>query len=522
MEDPDNNGYYPNDKTEPYQPAPQPANPAEEQPHPANPTEEQPHPAQEQPHPYAPPAPNRSYPPQQGSGTEYGQYYREYMEPQAYQPSSYSSPPAQPLSDSAQSPASAYSVPDDPGVSGTTSNHQNQSYAQGGYFPYTGNGGAIPPQMQRTSRGGCSRSIALIALVVVVLIVLGVGLFAGWQFGHAQTSANSGTLQTGSSSQVTIPKLTGSNLQAVQEAVVAKALPAVVQITVETSSGEALGSGVIIDDRGYIITNDHVVSGATNVSVALSDGTIDKNVQIVGTDPADDLALVKITPPKNISVIPLGNSSKLTVGQNVLAIGNPLGNTQTVTNGIVSALGRNVSEDNGVTIPNAIQTDAPINPGNSGGALVDLSGNLVGIPTLTAVDPEFNAPANGVGFAIPVNQVSLIATQLIATGKVTHTGRAAIGIEPVDVDAQVQAQDNLAVNSGVLIEQLVNGGAAQKAGLKVGDVIVKINNTTITSTADLENVLIAQNPGDTVTVHVYRGTQQISVKATLGELAAGS
>jgi S1-C subfamily serine protease len=519
MENSDNNnsGYYQDDKTEPYQPAPQPARPAEEQ----------------QPHPYAPPAQNRSYPPQQGSDAGQGQYYREYMEPQAYQPSSYSSSPSHPLSNGYQPPASTYSspsqpVPADPGMSGTVNGTSNrttgQGYAQGGYVPYAGNGGALAAQ--RPNRSGGSRAFAFIALVLVLLVILGVGLFAGWQFGHAQTAttgsstSNNGSLQTGSSSQVSIPKLTGTNLQSVQEAVVSKTRPAVVQITVETASGEALGSGVIIDKRGYIITNNHVVNGATTITVALSDGTTVKNVQVVGTDTSDDLALVKITPPNNMAVVTLGDSSKLVVGQNVLAIGNPLGNTQTVTNGIVSALGRNVSEDNGVTIPNAIQTDAPINPGNSGGALVDLNGNLVGIPTLTAVDPEFNAPANGVGFAIPSNQVSLIATQLIATGKVTHTGRAAIGISPVDVTAQVQSEDNLSVDHGVLIQQLVSGGAAQKAGLQVGDVIVQIDNSQITSTQDLENVLIADNPGDTVTVHVYRGAKQLSVQATLGELAA--
>src|SRR5207247_3888284 len=131
----------------------------------------------------------------------------------------------------------------------------------------------------------------------------------------------------------------------------------------------------------------------------------------------------------------VGDSAKLQVGQEVLAIGNPLGITQTVTNGIVSALNRNVSEGpNGAIIPNAIQTDAPINPGNSGGALVDLQGNLVGIPTLTAIDPEFKTPANGVGFAIPSNRVKLIAEQIINTGKVTHTGRAALGVSVTSVN----------------------------------------------------------------------------------------
>src|SRR6202011_3902009 len=159
---------------------------------------------------------------------------------------------------------------------------------------------------------------------------------------------------------------------------------------------------------------------------------------------------------------------KLQVGQDVLAIGNPLGITQTVTNGIISALGRNVNEQNGAIIPNAIQTDAPINPGNSGGALVDLQGNLIGIPTLTAIDPQFNTPANGVGFAIPSNRIAFIVPQIIQKGVVTHTGRAVLGIGATSVDASLAAQDNLSVNHGALIRSLLSGGPAQSAGLQVG------------------------------------------------------
>src|SRR5204862_6440270 len=155
----------------------------------------------------------------------------------------------------------------------------------------------------------------------------------------------------------------------------------------------------------------------------------------------------------------LGDSSQLHVGQEVLAIGNPLGITQTVTRGIISALGRTVSEKNtgAPTIPNTIQTDAPINPGNSGGALADLQGNVIGIPTAAAIDPEFNAPANGVGFAIPINQVKLIVPQIIQNGSVTHTGRAALGITPSDVDASIQAWENLSIDHGVYVARVQSG-----------------------------------------------------------------
>src|SRR6266487_3392482 len=256
----------------------------------------------------------------------------------------------------------------------------------------------MPPVNSRRSNG--VRTGAIITLSFVLLLVLGVGLFAGWQFGRTGASTggastNVATLQPGTGPQSTVTPLTGNNEQAVREAVIAKVRPAVVEVNVTTQQGGAIGSGVIIDGRGYIVTNNHVVNGAQSMTVTLYDGT-NLPAQLVGTDPADDLAVVKINPPsKGLTVATIGDSSKLTVGQEVMAIGNPLGITQTVTHGIISALGRSVSEgQGGATIPNAIQTDAAINPGNSGGALVDMQGNLIGIPTLTAIDPEFNTPAS--------------------------------------------------------------------------------------------------------------------------------
>lgn len=426
----------------------------------------------------------------------------------------------------------------------------NQPYynPQGRQYQQPGDGGAAPGQFQsapsspsspsnptyppygsgnapRGSRG--LRTGAIIALVALLAVVFGTGLFAGWQFGRTSTvtpaSPGTSALQPGNTPVGNIPPLTGSNTQAVREAVIAKVRPAVVEVNVTTPNGGAIGSGVIIDGRGYIVTNNHVVSGAQSIEVVLFDGT-HLSAQLTGIDPADDLAVIKVTPPKNgLTVLPLGDSSKLTVGQDVLAIGNPLGITQTVTNGIISALNRSVSEgQGGATIPDAIQTDAPINPGNSGGALVDMQGNLIGIPTLTAIDPEFNTPASGVGFAIPSNRVATIVPQIIQNGRVTHTGRAALGVGVTSVDANVQAQDNLSVDHGALIVSLTPGGAAASAGLQVGDVIVQINNTAVTDTTSLSSALLAHNPGDTVAVHVYRGSQQLTINVKLGELQAGS
>ncbi len=262
-----------------------------------------------------------------------------------------------------------------------------------------------PPQHPR--HGGGVRTGAIIGLTLLLAVIFVIGGFAGWIFASAERSA------AGTSASTTLV----TALNTVREAVVAKVKPSVVEVYVTLAQGAALGSGVIIDSRGYIVTNNHVVSGALSIQVELSNG-IKEAAQLTGTDAADDLAVIKIAVSQGgVSVATLGNSAQLQVGQAVLAIGNPLGDTETVTNGIVSALKRSVSEgQGGATIRNAIQTDAAINPGNSGGALVDLQGNLVGIPTLTAIDPEFNTPANGVGFAIPSNRVKSIMTQFIPTG----------------------------------------------------------------------------------------------------------
>jgi len=232
--------------------------------------------------------------------------------------------------------------------------------------------------------------------------------------------------------------------------------------------------------------------------------------------------VIKINTSKTLAVATLADSSKLVVGQSVVAVGNPLGINETATSGIISALGRSVSEgQGGATIPDAIQTDAPINPGNSGGALVDMQGNLVGIPTLTAIDPEFNTPANGVGFAIPSNRVNFIVPQIIATGTVTHTGRAELGVQVADVDATLAAQDNLSVDHGALIVSVVSASAAASAGLHAGDVIVQIGNNAVNDVSSLSDALANLNPGQTVAVHIYRGSQQLTIHVTLGELQAG-
>src|SRR5579884_1256095 len=322
---------------------------------------------------------------------------------------------------------------------------------------------AIPatPAPARRRRSGM-RTFSIFLLALVLAVVFGTGLFAGWEFGHSSATvtppAATSTLQPGNAPTSPVPTLTGTNADAVREAVIAKVRPTVVQVNVTLANGAAIGSGVIIDKRGYIVTNNHVVSGAQSITVVLYDGTR-LPAQLTGTDPTDDLAVIKINPPRsNLAVATLGDSSKLVVGQEVLAIGNPLGNTQTVTNGIISALGRTVTE-------------------GQGGAIIP-----------------------------------------IAIGKVEHTGRAELGVQVADVDPTLAAQDNLAVDHGALIVNLVSGGPAAQAGLQAGDVIVQVGSKAVNDTASLGDALSSYNPGETVPVTVYRGNQQLTVNVKLGEL----
>ena len=269
----------------------------------------------------------------------------------------------------------------------------------------------IVPVKNRT--GKVSRSL-LPALVL--LTVFSIGMFAGWQFGSKRIAiGNIDGLQGGNDTGILIAPFTENRAEAVREAVIAKVRPTVVQVNVNKGqSGMVAGSGVIIDKRGYIVTNEHVIAGGKTIEVVLFNGTT-RAATLVGSATDDDIAILKIaTTGTKLHTISLGDSAKLQVGQDVLAIGNPLGITQTVTNGIVSALDRSVATGkNGTILRDTIQTDAAINPGNSGGALVDLQGSLIGIPTLTAIDPQFKTLANGLGFAIPANRVKVLAPQII-------------------------------------------------------------------------------------------------------------
>ncbi len=384
--------------------------------------------------------------------------------------------------------------------------------------------GSASQRVNRQQRSGM-RTGALVALGLLLAAIFASGLISGWALsrttGSDSSTTSSNSFQPGKSSTVTVPQLTGNNADAVREAVINKVQPSIVQIDIQSGSQQALGSGVVIDGRGYIVTNGHVVTGASVIEVMLADNS-QHAAQLVGVDAADDLAVVKIAPPTDgLTVASFGDSAQLKVGQTVMAIGSPLGNAETVTSGIVSALNRNVSESqSGPTLPDAIQTDAPINPGNSGGALVNMQGEFVGMPTLNAINNEFNTPANGLGFAIPSNRIKFIAQQLVATGHVAHTGRPLLGVTITSVDQSVASQNNLSITYGALIVKLTAGGPAASAGLQTNDVIVQLGNQIVHSTTDLSASLLTHKPGENLALKVYRGTQPLTLTITLGELSA--
>jgi putative serine protease PepD len=298
----------------------------------------------------------------------------------------------------------------------------------------------------------------------------------------------------------------GAALQAEFEALVDKVGPSVVLIA--TPNG--LGSGVVYDDKGNIVTNAHVVGTDTQFQVSTSDGR-QMAATLVGSFPVDDLAVIRAE-KTDLAPATFGDSSKLEVGAVVLAIGNPLGLQSSVTEGIISATGRTVVEPGGAALPNTIQTSAAINPGNSGGALVDLNGSVIGIPTLAATDPGLGGVAPGIGFAIPSNTAADIAKQFIENGKVVASHRAYLGIQSASVKGA----------PGVLVYSVEPDGPAAKAGIKPGDLIVQVDGKPTPDPAALATVLADLQPGQTVKVMVlHRDGSTAEVSVTLGELPGG-
>ena len=340
----------------------------------------------------------------------------------------------------------------------------------------------------RRRSGGRPRLLLAVAALVAALVLAGC----------STTTASSSA--TAKPAVEVSPSALALQQQFVQ--VVKQVSPSVVLI--QTSQG--LGSGIVFDATGNVVTNAHVVEGASSFQVTLADGK-QYPARLVGGFAADDLAVLHID-ASGLHPAAFADSSKLQVGDVALAIGNPLGLQSSVTEGIVSALGRTVNEDNGVALPNVIQTSAPINPGNSGGALVDLQGQVIGIPTLAATDPQLGGgAAAGIGFAIPSNTVRDIAAQLISQGKVTNSHRAWLGVEVAAT-----------TTGGLLITKVATGGPAAKAGIRAGDLVTAVEGTATPDPPTLADVLAGLQPGQTVRVAVARpGGARRTVRVTLGQ-----
>ncbi|GIG42525.1 serine protease [Dactylosporangium siamense] len=356
-----------------------------------------------------------------------------------------------------------------------------------GYPPVSGQPG-YGHQPQQPIRGGRVAGLIVAGVVIAVVSAFGGGLVAT---NFADDQAGPTTVVTRNAA----PNLERGSVGAVAEAV----LPSVVDIT--TQEGE--GSGVIMSTDGTIITNNHVVAGATKLTVTFSSGKT-ASATVVGTDPAGDIAVIKAQNVSGLTAAKFGDSDALRVGDTVLAVGSPLGLQGSVTAGIVSALHRTISsgEQGAKSIADAIQTDAAINPGNSGGALVNLAGEVVGINTAILTAGQDSNGNIGVGFAISANRARSAADQLAKGGKVSHPY---LGVQLGDGD------------NGALIGGVVASGPADKAGIKTGDLVTKIGTTTINGATDLINAVQAAKVGDQVTMTIKRNNAEQQVTVTLGE-----
>jgi S1-C subfamily serine protease len=293
------------------------------------------------------------------------------------------------------------------------------------------------------------------------------------------------------------------------------------------SAPQALGSGFVFDKTGYIITNYHVVSGAGSIEVTFSNNA-SHDATLVGSDPSTDLAVLKVnTSASALTALTLGDSDEVQVGDSVVAIGNPFGLSRTVTAGIVSAIQRQIEAPNQYAIDHVIQTDAPINHGNSGGPLINAKGEVIGVNAQIETGGVTQGNV-GVGFAVPSNTVKTVAGQLIENGKVEH---AFIGISAGELTPQVAKQFRLPVQRGVLVEEVQAGSGAAAAGVKAGttkvtvagesytlggDIIVKANGMPVDDLAGLRDVVSELEPGDRVTLEVYRGDAKKTIEVKLG------
>ena len=366
----------------------------------------------------------------------------------------------------------------------------------------------------RSSRAPWSTRISLLLVAALV------GGLAGHFASNSSTNSNGVTINAVTNSPgaavlpngMSIPKL------------VNRVQPSVVSIDVKGNGQEDQGTGMIITSNGLVVTNNHVIAASVQsgtITVTRTGSTKSIPAVLVGTNPIDDVALIKVQGVSNLPTVTFGNSNGLVVGDAVVAIGNALGlaaGTPTVTSGIVSALGRTVTAGTTAaseTLDNMIQTDAAINPGNSGGPLLDSAGDVVGMNTAVAGTLSDGSSAQNIGFAIPAATIESLLKTLKGGESVVNHG-AFIGVEITSMNAELRAEYGFTVSSGAVVMSVITGTGAAAGGVHQGDVIVAINGTAITSAQDVSSVVSALRPGDVITLRVVRGTKHLTLHVTLG------
>jgi putative serine protease PepD len=337
---------------------------------------------------------------------------------------------------------------------------------------------------------------ALFGALVVGLPLTGLAIGGAFDTTNTVTVAPAAVTDSGAGTAPAAPARSATDVSGLY----ARVSPGVVSVEAQTAGGGATGSGFVLDGDGYILTNDHVIAGASTVRVRFAEGG-PITAKLVGTDESTDLALLKVDPSAHkLTPLALGSSSSLKVGQSAIAIGSPYGLQGTLTTGVISALGRSITAPNNFPIDNVVQTDAAINPGNSGGPLLDASGRVVGVNAQIATNSGAN---DGVGFAIPIDTAKQVVPQLKTGGKIT---RPYLGVSTGDPQT----------GTGAVVAGVVPGGPADDAGLRLGDRIVSVGGRPISESADVATAVVARKPGDEVKVGVRRGGSDKTVTVKLG------
>lgn len=455
---------------------------------------------------------------------EYGAYGPVPTQPAQQAPATQQMPPQH-----QQNPYGAYYM------NGEAQNAQQANNPQAPAFPPQGpngpNGpqgpqGPIPPAgpngRPAARKTASNVVVAVVAALVAAVLCLGFGYAAitnGW-VKVPTTSSLSGVSSNTSGSGSTNSKTTSTDWTTVEKKVSAS----VVSIQATISGGVAKGSGAIVDTKGYIVTNNHVISGASDIQVTLANGDI-YSATVVGTDSTTDLAVIKLdNPPSDLTAVTFADSDNLAVGESIMAIGNPLGYENTATTGIVSAVNRPVSvtdDNNNEVVTNAVQIDAAINPGNSGGPTFNAAGEVIGINSSIATASSSSSSSDssgsiGIGFAIPSNVVKTISEEIIKDGKATHVVLG-VTVKSATVEADGVTRGGAEITSSGTSSAVTSGSAADKAGLKSGDTIVAFNGNAVTNSYSLLGYVRAATLNEKVTLTIVRDGSTMDVDVTLDQ-----